>query len=142
MLHEKVSDPGKINYTRLLKFNLKKEKLKKLVKEDIGALSWIKLSEPLVKQTHIFYAAIVRTKSSLRSDFIDWMLEDEWNKTNGRLIILYGRRRIGKTRLITEFTSKKNGTFYFAEDTSSHIQINRLQEKITEFTHPALRTSP
>lgn len=62
------------------------------------------------------------------------LLEDEWNKTNGRLIILYGRRRIGKTRLITEFTSNKNGIFYFAEDTSSHIQINRLQEKIAEFT--------
>jgi hypothetical protein len=62
------------------------------------------------------------------------LLEDEWNKTNGRLIILYGRRRIGKTRLITEFTSNKNGIFYFAEDTSPHIQINRLQEKIAEFT--------
>jgi len=46
------------------------------------------------------------------------LLEDEWNKTNGRLIILYGRRRIGKTRLITEFTSGKNGIFYLAEDTS------------------------
>jgi hypothetical protein len=62
------------------------------------------------------------------------LLEDEWNKTNGRLIILYGRRRIGKTRLITEFTSNKNGIFYFAENTSPHIQIKRLQEKIAEFT--------
>ena len=69
------------------------------------------------------------------------LLEDEWNKTNGRLIILYGRLRIGKTRLITEFTSGKNGIFYLAEDTSPHIQITRLQEKIAEFTRDeVLRT--
>jgi len=30
------------------------------------------------------------------------LLEEEWQKDGGRLIILYGRRRIGKTRLVTE----------------------------------------
>ncbi len=62
------------------------------------------------------------------------LLENEWNKTNGKLIILYGRRRIGKTRLITEFISDKKGIFYFAQDTSPRIQIAGLQEKIAEFT--------
>ena len=62
------------------------------------------------------------------------LLEDEWKKTDGRLIILYGRRRIGKTRLLLEFTAGKQGIFYIAEDASSHIQINRLREKIAEFT--------
>ena len=42
------------------------------------------------------------------------LLEDEWNKPGGRLIILYGRRRIGKTRLLTEFISGKKGIFYIA----------------------------
>jgi len=30
------------------------------------------------------------------------LLEREWQSSGGRLIILYGRRRIGKTRFIDE----------------------------------------
>jgi len=43
------------------------------------------------------------------SKFIDRetsLLEEEWEKEKGRLIILYGRRRIGKTRLLMEFRQK------------------------------------
>lgn len=66
------------------------------------------------------------------------LLEEEWKKPKGRLIILYGRRRIGKTRLLTEFISGKKGIFYIAEDTSPHIQINGLKEKIAEFLGDSL----
>jgi len=66
------------------------------------------------------------------------LLEDEWNKPGGRLVILYGRRRIGKTRLLTEFISGKKGIYFIAEDTSSRIQINALKEKIAEFTDDSL----
>ncbi|MCP1662766.1 MULTISPECIES: hypothetical protein [Methanocalculus] len=31
------------------------------------------------------------------------ILEEEWKKDGGRLIILYGRRRVSKTRLVTGF---------------------------------------
>lgn len=62
------------------------------------------------------------------------VLESEWSKANGKLIILYGRRRIGKTRLVTEFISNKTGIYYFAQDTSSQIQITGLRDKIAEFT--------
>ncbi|HWQ96340.1 MAG TPA: ATP-binding protein [Candidatus Methylomirabilis sp.] len=61
------------------------------------------------------------------------LLEEEWKKKNGRLIIVYGRRRIGKTKLLTEFVSGKKGIFYIAEDTSPKIQIDGLKEKIAEF---------
>jgi len=42
------------------------------------------------------------------------LLEEEWAKEKGRLIVLYGRRRIGKTRLLLEFikTKNRNGIFY------------------------------
>ena len=45
------------------------------------------------------------------------LLEEEWEKEKGRLIILYGRRRIGKTRLLIEFIKAKDrkGVFYIAE---------------------------
>jgi len=45
------------------------------------------------------------------SKFIDRetsLLEEEWEKEKGRLIILYGRRRIGKTRLLMEFGQKNS----------------------------------
>ena len=82
------------------------------------------------------------------SEFIDRaeeisLLEEEWAKEKGRLIVLYGRRRIGKTRLLLEFikTKNRNGIFYIAEESSAQIQINGLKDKIAEFFNdPLLRT--
>ena len=82
------------------------------------------------------------------SEFIDRaaeisLLEEEWSKEKGRLIVLYGRRRIGKTRLLLEFinTKDRNGIFYIAEQSSVQIQINGLKDKIAEFLNdPLLRT--
>jgi AAA+ ATPase superfamily predicted ATPase len=82
------------------------------------------------------------------SEFIDRdeeisLLEEEWTKEKGRLIVLYGRRRIGKTRLLLEFinTKDRNGIFYIAEQSSVQIQINGLKDKIAEFLNdPLLRT--
>ena len=79
------------------------------------------------------------------SEFIDreeeiTLLEEEWEKGEGRLIVLYGRRRIGKTRLLMEFsrTRDRNGIFYIAEESSAQIQINGLKEKIAEFLNDPL----
>lgn len=71
-------------------------------------------------------------------DFVDReaeraLLEEEWRGDGGRLIILYGRRRIGKTRLITEFIRGKEGILHFAEDTAPQIQIRRLKEEVAQF---------
>ncbi len=69
------------------------------------------------------------------------LLEEEWRKDGGRLIILYGRRRIGKTRLVTEFIRGKAGILHFAEDTAAQIQIRRLQEAVAQFfADPLLAT--
>lgn len=65
-------------------------------------------------------------------------LEDEWKKEGGRLIVLYGRRRIGKTRLLTEFTTGRRGIFYIAEDSSTRIQIEGLKERIADFLNDNL----
>lgn len=74
------------------------------------------------------------------SKFIDreeeiTLLKEEWKKGEGRLIVLYGRRRIGKNRLLMEFsrTRDRNGIFYIAEESSAQIQINGLKAKIAEF---------
>ena len=69
------------------------------------------------------------------------LLEEEWKKPGGRLIILYGRRRIGKTRLIGEFTRDKPGVLYFAEDTSPSLQMRQLQAACTAFLDDSLLAS-
>jgi hypothetical protein len=61
------------------------------------------------------------------------LLEREWQSPGGRLIILYGRRRIGKTRLIDEFIRDKPGILYIAEDASPHIQIAQLKSRCAEY---------
>ena len=61
------------------------------------------------------------------------LLEHEWQSAGGRLIILYGRRRIGKTRLIDEFIRDKPGILYIAEDASPHIQIAQLKARCAEY---------
>jgi len=61
------------------------------------------------------------------------LLEREWQGSGGRLIILYGRRRIGKTRLIDEFIRDKPGILYIAEDASPHIQITQLKVRCAEY---------
>lgn len=76
-------------------------------------------------------------------DFVDRetesaLLEEEWRKDGGRLIILYGRRRIGKTRLVAEFVRDKEGILHFAEDTAPQIQIRRLQEAVAQFFNDSL----
>jgi len=69
------------------------------------------------------------------------LLEEEWEKPGGRLIILYGRRRIGKTRLIGEFTRDKPGVLYFAEDTSPSLQMRQLQASCAAFLNDSLMAS-
>lgn len=69
------------------------------------------------------------------------LLEEEWGRQGGRMIILYGRRRIGKTRLFSEFIRGKEGIMYFAEDTAAPIQIRQLQEKCAQFYNDTLLAS-
>ncbi len=60
------------------------------------------------------------------------ILEREWKKENA-FVIVYGRRRIGKTRLIEEFLKDKNGVCYTAEDVSGAIQLKEFKNTIADF---------
>jgi hypothetical protein len=61
------------------------------------------------------------------------LLEKEWGKKQAQFIVIYGRRRIGKTALITEFTKNKEGVLYIAEDVNKKVQINDFKEKIANY---------
>lgn len=39
-------------------------------------------------------------------------LEDRYNSADGQLVVLYGRRRVGKTELLRQFCQDKEHIFY------------------------------
>ena len=58
------------------------------------------------------------------------LLEKTWETKQNSFIVVYGRRRIGKTTLIKEFTKNKKGFFYIAEDTLKNNQINEFKTSL------------
>ena len=62
-------------------------------------------------------------------------LEEEYSKDAPRFVVLYGRRRIGKTALIEEFgKNKKDFIYYLADQQTETQQIESFKEQIYEYT--------
>ena len=67
-------------------------------------------------------------------------LETAYKMSKSSLIILYGRRRVGKTSLITEFIKNKNALYYLATEESETLNRNAFREKAADFlNHDLLR---
>jgi AAA+ ATPase superfamily predicted ATPase len=63
-------------------------------------------------------------------------LEEEYSKDTPRFIVLYGRRRIGKTALIEEFGKNKKDFIYFLADQQTETQqIESFKQQIYVYTH-------
>ena len=60
-------------------------------------------------------------------------LESEYKRTGSSLVIVYGRRRVGKTTLITEFIKNKNALFFLASQESETQNRNIFKDKAAEF---------
>ncbi|SHH48164.1 hypothetical protein SAMN02745199_1278 [Thermosipho atlanticus DSM 15807] len=62
-------------------------------------------------------------------DRIDEMnfLEKEYNKKTSSFVVLYGRRRVGKTRLIKEFIKNKNSVYFLATEENEIENIKTFQ---------------
>ena len=61
-------------------------------------------------------------------------LQSEYAREGSALVILYGRRRVGKTTLIAEFIKDKNALFFLASEESEVQNRSAFKEKVTEFT--------
>lgn len=63
------------------------------------------------------------------------VLQKEWEFDKARLLILYGRRRIGKTRLVTHWieTFKPRALYWVAEPTSSKDQLRSFSQALFNF---------
>ena len=61
------------------------------------------------------------------------LLNGAWNSDTSQFIVLYGRRRIGKTTLLDQFFRDKPGIFYISQDAYYRIQITEFKTYIAEF---------
>lgn len=77
------------------------------------------------------------------SEFIDReqemeTLQNEYNRKGSSLVILYGRRRVGKTTLISEFIKNKNALFFLASEESEAQNRMEFKNKAAEFINSDL----
>ena len=75
--------------------------------------------------------------------------EDELRKMNRRYndgcweyVVIYGRRRVGKTALINEFCKDKATIYFSALNSSSQENLRALSKAIYQYAHPDAQTYP
>ncbi|MEW6624752.1 MAG: ATP-binding protein [Bacillota bacterium] len=61
-------------------------------------------------------------------------LEGEFKKEGASLVIIYGRRRIGKTSLIKKFIEQKAALYFLATEESERENIASLQNILADYT--------
>lgn len=61
-------------------------------------------------------------------------LQSEYERPGSSLVILYGRRRVGKTALISEFIKGKHALFFLASEESEAQNRTAFKEKAADFT--------
>ncbi|MBX3055884.1 MAG: ATP-binding protein [Anaerolineae bacterium] len=68
------------------------------------------------------------------------LLDRLWNSKDSELIILYGRRRVGKTRLLTHWMNRHRaqgtGLYWMAEPTSAVDQLRSFSQALANFSDP------
>lgn len=66
------------------------------------------------------------------------LLDGLWQTEKANLLILYGRRRVGKTRLLTYWLKRRagNGLYWVAEPTAAFDQLRSFSQAIYNFSVP------
>ena len=66
------------------------------------------------------------------------LLNDIWESSKSALIILYGRRRVGKTRLLTHWIQdhEEHGLYWMAPATSALDQLRSFSQAFMDFADP------
>jgi uncharacterized protein len=67
-------------------------------------------------------------------------LEKRYGEEAFQFIPLYGRRRIGKTRLVQEFIRDKQALYFMADAVSEREQLKNLGRETGDFFHDAILT--
>ena len=61
------------------------------------------------------------------------ILQNEYERDGSALVVLYGRRRVGKTALISQFIKDKKALFFLASEEAEAQNRNAFKEKVAEF---------
>jgi len=79
----------------------------------------------------------------MRFDFLDrrkelQQIEKLWDSPHAEFLVLYGRRRVGKTALLVEWMrqSKQRALYWVATHTSSANQLRSFSQAVYNFTNP------
>ena len=60
-------------------------------------------------------------------------LNEKWNKNEAQLIIVYGKRRVGKTELAIQFAKDKPHIYFLCERIAAHRQLKKFTETLMEY---------
>jgi uncharacterized protein len=68
------------------------------------------------------------------------VLDNLWQSSKATLLILYGRRRVGKTRLLTHWLNEhpSDGLYWVAEPASALTQLRSFSQALMTFLDPAV----
>lgn len=64
-------------------------------------------------------------------------LNDKYKEKKGQLIVLYGRRRVGKTETLREFCKGKRHIFFSCTQSTDRVQLARFSKQILREDIPA-----
>jgi len=61
-------------------------------------------------------------------------LEEQYTADGASLVVLYGRRRVGKTTLINEFIRDKKAMYFLANEENETLSMKNFTEVLSEYT--------
>jgi hypothetical protein len=61
------------------------------------------------------------------------ILENLYNSNQFEMLVIYGRRRIGKTTLLSKFSEDKNSIFFVAEEMNEKLLLEKFSKIISEY---------
>lgn len=60
-------------------------------------------------------------------------LNESYNSNHAEMVVVYGRRRVGKTELITKFCEDKHNIFYASKECSDGVQLQSFSKAIVSY---------
>ncbi len=60
-------------------------------------------------------------------------LNESYNSSHAEMVVVYGRRRVGKTELITKFCEDKPNIFYASKECSDGVQLQSFSKAIVSY---------
>lgn len=64
-------------------------------------------------------------------------LNDKYEAEGGQLVVLYGRRRVGKTETLREFCKGKPHVFFSCTQTTDRVQLQKFSKQVLKENIPA-----